>query len=434
VGLAASVHDPVRAGREDASGGQGASGPLEPRSPRPASDGRPAGEGRDASSFLAPVLVLLLCLLLTACSARRAEPQAGSPAADLPATGALLDGSGRPLGEKAFQGMAAGADLVLLGETHDSPCDHAQQARLIRLMAAAGQAPAIGLEMVPAVLQPELDRFNRGEIGPDGLAEAVDWPRTWGYPFALYRPIFEAAAELRLPVYGLNAPHEVVRAVARGGLEALTPQQRSLVPERIIEPAPAQMESLREVFSLHGSPDDDPARFARFVLAQSLWDTAMAARALEVRRSAGRPVAVVAGGGHVEFGWGIELRAASLDPSAGALTVMPWRGGDAPVPEGYADVLYVCPLMTRSRLGMILFQSEAGQVVVSEVEPGSTAETLGLAAGDVIEKANGADVTTLSDLHRAGFAAMRDGAPLVLTLDRLGVKIAVEYFPKAAKP
>lgn len=389
---------------------------------------------RAARSVLEPALLCLLCLLLAACSARRVEPQAGSPGAGLPATGALLDGAGRPMGETQFREMAAGADLVLLGETHDSPCDHAQQARLIRLMAAAGRGPAIGLEMVPAVLQPELDRFNRGEIGPDGLAEAVDWPRTWGYPFDLYRPIFMAAAELKLPVYGLNVPHAVVRAVARGGLESLTPQQRALVPGNIVEPSPAQLESLREVYSMHGNPDDDPARFSRFVLAQSLWDTAMAAKALDVRRATGRPVAVVAGGGHVEFGWGIELRAASLDPSVNVFTVMPWRGGDAPVPEGYAEALYVCPLMTRSRLGMILFQSEAGQVVVSEVEPGSFADGAGIQTGDVIEKANGADVTTLSDLHRAGFAAARDGRPLTLILDRLGAKIAVEYFPKAPNP
>ena len=140
---------------------------------------------------------------------------------------------------------------------------------------------------------------------------------------------------------------------------------------------------------MHGSADDDPARFNRFVLAQSLWDTAMAKRALEVRAQTGRPVAVVVGGGHVEFGWGIELRATSIAPKTEVLTVMPWRGGDEPVPGGYADALYVCPLMTRSRLGMILMQSEAGQVVVSEVEPGSFADDAGIQAGDIIEQANG---------------------------------------------
>ena len=389
------------------------------------------------------VLAVGLCLVFSAACAGRAPldgaapgPAAGPEDTQRPAhpathPGTLLDGQGDILSEAAFVEAAARADLVLLGESHASPCDHAQQARLIRLMAEAGNPPAVGLEMIPVTLQPRLDRINAGEVALDEIEEFLGWADVWGYPFAAYRPVFETARDLDLPLFGLNVPFDVIRSISREGLFGRTPEERALVPLPIIEPAPAQMEKLREVFAMHGRPEADPERFSRFVLAQSLWDTAMAVNALAAHKATGRPVAVVTGGGHVEFSHGIARRAAYFAPAARVLTVMPWRGRTGQgVPEGFADVLYVCPSSQRTRLGLLLVQEEGGPVVVEEVVPGSVAERAGLLPGDVVVEAAGEPVTAFGDLHTAGMRAARENAPLSLVVERTdeaGVsRIAVE--------
>ncbi|EPR37090.1 protein of unknown function DUF399 [Desulfovibrio sp. X2] len=394
-------------------------------------------------------LLLTLCLLaLSGCAGRQAPP-AGPAPAPLPPAGTLLDSSGRPIDEAEFTALAAKADVILLGETHDSACDHEQQARLLRLMSgpwATTQAPAVGLEMVPYTGQEALTRFNRGETSLADLPQALDWEEVWGYPFDLYEPVFAAARELDLPVYGLNAPHSVVRAVAHKGLSGLSPEERALLPQKIIAPEQAQLDELREVFSMHGAmrgaggTDDDAAmkkameaRFNRFAEAQSVWDTTMAKEALSVHAATGRPVAVIAGGGHVENGWGIAHRLHVLAPEVRVLLVMPWRG-DGAIPSGYADVLYVCPLVHRFRLGMTLRQ-EGGRVVVQEVAPDSLAARAGLTVGDVVTRAGDEPVSGMGDLHAAGFAAVRDRKPLRLTVERGGKSVPVSIdLPPMGRP
>lgn len=84
------------------------------------------------------------------------------------------------------------------------------------------------------------------------------------------------------------------------------------------------------------------APFERFLLVQSLWDGVMAARAAELRREhPGRPVVIIAGGGHVEYGHGIAYRLRLLEPEARILSILP-LSEDVPEP-GAADLFYVSP-------------------------------------------------------------------------------------------
>ncbi|WP_231039255.1 ChaN family lipoprotein, partial [Nitratidesulfovibrio oxamicus] len=131
-------------------------------------------------------------------------------------------------------------DYILLGESHTSACDHRAQAAFITALLAEGARPAIGLEMVPRDGQPALDEFSRGATPLDKLSDALDWPKTWGYDFELYKPVFAVADWARLPVHGLNVPQRVVRQVSRGGLESVAVADRVWLPPSIIAPAPEQ--------------------------------------------------------------------------------------------------------------------------------------------------------------------------------------------------
>ena len=365
----------------------------------------------------------------------RATGSTGSTVAFSPTD--FLDASANVLDPASVARKAAGAGYVLVGEGHPVACDHLAQARVIALMAQAGSPPAIGLEMVGLDFQPVLDRFNQGEIALDDLAAALEWERAWGYPFAVYRPIFEAAKAGKLPVFALNAPQGVARKVGRVGLKGLTPRERQGLPATIIPAPKVQEQDLREVFDLHPSGASEGQRakaWQRFVTVQSFWDTVMASRAVQARRQTGRPVVIIAGGGHVENGWGIASRLAVLDPDAPRLLVMPWRGGEPPE-TGQADLFTYCPENLRFRLGFTLELRGSG-VVVTEVEPDSKAAVAGFKEGDVIDAAGGTHVARLFDLHHAAVAAMKEDGVLRLRVLRSGtpLELAIPLEPVKAEP
>jgi uncharacterized iron-regulated protein len=389
---------------------------------------------------------------LGGCAGR--HPSAGAPLqAPTVAPETLVTATGAPLSPAAFAGDMRDLAYLLLGEEHPNPCDHLAQAATIRRLVKSGVRPAIGLEMVPADLQPILDAFNRGALAVADLPRALDWRHTWGFDFELYAPIFETAREFDLPVFALNAPQGLAHKVGKVGLDALTPAERASLPGTILPPPPAQVEELRTLFATHAalfakagksakatSGGRDP--FDAFLTVQSLWDTQMASRARYARAQTGRPVVIVAGGGHVEQGYGIAHRLRTLDPGAKVVSIMPWRGGDLPDASD-ADSFYVCPAMHKSRLGLTLSQEESGPdkkpgaLLVTDVTAGSPAALAGLLPGDAMTEVGGKPATALVDLHTAAIAARQASAPLRLTVRRAGeiltIAIPLQAGPPVAK-
>jgi len=386
---------------------------------------------------------------LGGCAGR--HPSAGAPLqAPTAAPETLVTATGAPLSPAAFAGDTRDLAYLLLGEEHPNPCDHLAQAATIRRLVKSGVRPVIGLEMVPADLQPILDAFNRGALAVADLPRALNWRHTWGFDFELYAPIFETARECDLPVFALNAPQGLAHKVGKVGLDALTPAERASLPGTILPPPPAQVEELRTLFATHAamfakagqsakatSGGRDP--FDAFLTVQSLWDTQMASRARYARAQTGRPVVIVAGGGHVERGYGIAHRLRTLDPGAKVVSIMPWRGGDLPDASD-ADSFYVCPAMHKSRLGLTLSQEESGPdkkpgaLLVTDVAAGSPAARAGLLPGDAVTEVGGKPATALVDLHTAALAARQASAPLRLTVRRAGEILSIAIPLQAGPP
>lgn len=367
------------------------------------------------------VALLVGLVMLMGCA--KAAPVMTPVATALPAAGSWMGLGGEEMGVEEVAKKAAGADYVLIGEGHDSACDHAAQAALVKALVDAGRPPAVGFEMIPVGYAEVLGEFNKGRISVAALPEVLDWEESWGFPFALYEPIFRVADENGLPVYALNVPSALARKVGKEGMDGVSAEERAMLPATIIPPLKEQRKMLRQVFESHPGERDDAA-FERFMTVQSLWDTVMAENAVAARKASGRPVAVIAGAGHVEYGWGIAHRLRTLDPGAKIFVAMPWRAAPGEELAG-AEAFFYCPQQHKSRMGMLL-EDRGGRVVVAAVVPGSRAQKAGLAAGDVVVEAQGLPVAALADMHDAGFKAHEDKAPFVLTVERAGTRLTID--------
>lgn len=402
--------------------------------------------------------VLALAGLLAACAALGQKPKAPPapvmPVIDIPSGGFFtVNGTlTEVLSDAQLAGLASGARYILVGEGHSSACDHMVQARVLRALAAAGRRPAVGLEMVPVDREPVLERFNRGEIPLDDLEKALDWRAFWGFPLDLYAPVFETALELGLPLAALNLPKDVTRSLSAKGVEGLTPQEAAWMPYQLIPPLPGQRASLQQEFNRHrhfrmkkpngeDKPDGetqpgqteqpeqaeqsgkaDPA-LERFLAVQSAWDSKMAEAAVEAWDKYARPVVILVGSGHVEFGWGIPFRLRGLDPGAGILIIAPWRGGE-PVEPLAADAFFHCHETHESRLGFTLESLQEGALVMAVV-PGSKAEAAGFLKGDLMVEVGGQAVTGLWAMHKAAAQARAKGQPLDFVILRDGGRMTL---------
>jgi uncharacterized iron-regulated protein len=280
----------------------------------------------------AAVISVLPLMIVLAC-AHRAAPNAGAdpdrPAVEgetststaaRPPHGAMakkwslprrvVDGKkGTTLEAEAFFEDLLSARVVYVSEQHNNPHHHAAQLSVIAGMWARDRSIAIGMEMFKRPFQEAVDRYLAGEIDQDELIERTEWDERWGYDFELYAPILEFARVHKIPVHALNAPDEITRTVAGGGLEALTEVQRASLPD--LDLANQEHRAvMKEVFDAHHGATSH--EFDHFYTAQVIWDETMAYEVARVLKSPNGPkrMIVLAGDGHIRHGFGIPQRAA----------------------------------------------------------------------------------------------------------------------------
>lgn len=123
---------------------------------------------------------------------------------------------------------------------------------------AAGRTLAVGFEMFQRPFQAVLSAFVQGKLDEAGLLLGTEYATRWGYDFAFYRPLVEGARDYALPALALNARRELVRAVGRGGLAALTEAELAELPELDLEDAEHQA----FVYGLFGTTADHAPSWA----------------------------------------------------------------------------------------------------------------------------------------------------------------------------
>lgn len=257
-------------------------------------------------------------------AAASAAPIVAAPAGNLVSRGSL----GAAL---------AAAQLVAVGEKHDSLAHHQVQAEMLSLLADRARRTAVGFEMISYEDQPKLDDFASGKTSESDFA--AWWKSVWGYDYAMYKPVFDEARRRGLPLYALNAPSALAKAVSRGGLASLPPADRARLPSKIEESSdPRYREFVRQSVSSHGPMMEflmqrlgleiqsfataDPAVIERRIQAMAVWNETMGEQAAR-RIAEGHTLFLVAGEGHVLYKAGVPESAARRGVST-AVVVLPY--------------------------------------------------------------------------------------------------------------
>ena len=236
----------------------------------------------------------------------------------------------------------APADVVYLAEEHANAKDHLAQLRIIRQLHGRNPDMAIGLEMVQRPFQEVLDRYIAGEVSEAELRQRTEYDTRWGYDWGYYAPIFRLAKLYQLPLIALNTPTEITRKVAFEGLASLSEEDFRYVPpvSEIRTDNQAYRAALQEVFAAHGAHGNSGA-FENFFAAQVLWDETMAEKVADYHRENPQTqIVVLAGEGHVNYGYGIPDRVARRI-SEGSFMQRSVRLGQSSSEEGAAPTDFV---------------------------------------------------------------------------------------------
>lgn len=206
------------------------------------------------------------------------------------------------------------ANVIYLGETHTSEADHKAQLEIIQQIYAKKPKIAIAMEMFQRPYQGAIDRYLAGRITEQELLTQTEYQQRWGFPWEYYAPILRFAKENLIPVLALNTPSEVTRKVSRQGLESLTAEDKKYIPpiSEIRTDNAEYRKMLSDVFNQHQQGGHgSSASFERFFSAQVLWDETMAESIAEfVKSNPNHTVIVLAGQGHLVYGYGIPSRVA----------------------------------------------------------------------------------------------------------------------------
>lgn len=191
------------------------------------------------------------------------------------------------------------ADIVILGEVHDNPEHHRNQAR-----AVAALAPRA---LVWEMLTPgQAARVPEERSDAQAMAEALGWDSSGWPDFGLYHPIFMAAPGAQS--YGGAVPRETARRVFDEAPEAVFADLfgAQADPLGLGKPLAPEDQAAREDDQAEAHCGALPEELLPgMVAAQRLRDAALAHMALQALAETGGPVVVIAGTGHARNDIGI---------------------------------------------------------------------------------------------------------------------------------
>jgi uncharacterized iron-regulated protein len=362
-----------------------------------------------------------------------AVPYGGSPyknLADLDAGQILHLPTGLVVNRKQMLDSIAASRVIYIGETHDNIEAHKVQLQVIQFLAKKYPV-AIGLEMFRRSGQKKLNLFNQGQLSDQEFRHL--FLSNWGSGFELYKPIFEFARSKNLPLIGLKSSRKVENHFRSGD----SAPGDTLYPE-IDETDPYHRAFSMSIFGGHiAKALEKPYRMLL------LWEETMAQTVAEFLRdpvNKDKKLVVLAGGFHVQYGFGIPKRAFRRVPHSYSI-ILP---NITKVPENLKDremevkkvfiplyaadyvwqVEYRLSGQNKVKLGVRLAQEKDSGVRIKAVDKLSNAETAGMKPGDLLVTIDGKALLSVDDVlellshknfdDRSTFQLQRDNQTLTV--------------------
>jgi len=337
-----------------------------------------------------------------------AVPNHGSPYLDLGGlgTGQILHlPTGTVVSLKQMMDSISASRVIYIGETHDNIEAHKVQLRIIQLLTEKYQL-AIGLEMFRRSAQEKLNLWHQGQLSQKEFKNLFH--ANWGKGFNLYQPIFEFAQSKNLPLIGLKSTREVENTFRAGD-----PAPGDKLYPEIDETDPYHRAFAMSAFGGHKGTAKALEKPYRMLL---LWEETMAQTVSEFLRNPAnkdKKLVVLAGGFHIQYGFGIPKRAYRRMPHNYSIV----QPSITEIPEDLKDremtvekvfiplyasdyawkVEYKVPGHNKVKLGVRLIQEKEG-VRIKFVAEKSNARTAGMKNGDLLLSMDGTTLSGVDDV------------------------------------
>ncbi len=264
-------------------------------------------------SYIILILILLFAAISTmnACSFKKVRMPPLASIEGIPGhfgKGRIIDlEKGKSISFEQLIDQLQSKELIFVGEVHDNPEHHLIQVQILQSLMARYGPLTVAMEFFDESRQPELDRYMDDEVSETVFLRDVDWEKGWSFPYHFYRPIVFLSKEKGRGLLGINASNNIVKKVARSGLDSLTPEERDQVAGEINLDNQAHRDYLMEVFKKH-SHHQQLKNFDYFYQAQCVWEETMAENIARYLADDRGKMVVFTGNGHITDRFGIPDR------------------------------------------------------------------------------------------------------------------------------
>jgi len=261
--------------------------------------------------FALPALLLGSCAAVSSSTGplKVEEESWAATGAELPVALIQTPGEERVSIAEAADALAL-ADVVFLGEQHDSAEGHAVQLALTKAIAERRGRIVLSMEMLERDSQRLVDMYLEGEIDQATFRSTA---RLWPNYQAHYEPAVEFARAGGHDVLAANVYRPIASRVAREGVDSAL---GDIWAATTVDASPGEYrDRFDAVMSGHG--DVDPERMDRFFAAQCIKDDTMAESiSRRIASEAGAPPVVIHWNGrfHSDYGLGTVERLRSRLP------------------------------------------------------------------------------------------------------------------------